>query len=392
MGSLARARDVTVETVLIAAFSGRALAASARRAGFHPFVVDCFGDEDTRAAAAATRCLPARVQTGFKSKPLIEALEQLAAEARPPPIGLVLGSGLECNPRLVARLAERFRLIGNSPDVIRRTKDPRTFFAALDRLRIAHPETRLEPPASPTGWLMKRIGGSGGLHIVECPPSPRQDPRRYFQRRIPGEAMSVLGVIAKRGSAFAVSRQWTSPRPRRPYRYGGAAGAVGLEAALQAGVLQACLSLSQELGLVGLVSFDLLVAGGEASLLEANPRPGATLDVFDDARGSLFRAHVEACRGHDGASLLKSDWRPPAARAVAFLYADRGRLEIEDMPWPDWAADRPRAGSRIDRHQPVATVLADGATAGEAEHLCRNRLGLLDNMLYEGEKGKGAPR
>ena len=34
-------------TVLIAGFSGRALAQSARRAGFRPLVVDCFGDADT---------------------------------------------------------------------------------------------------------------------------------------------------------------------------------------------------------------------------------------------------------------------------------------------------------------------------------------------------------
>ena len=51
------------------------------------------------------------------------------------------------------------------------------------------------------------------------------------------------------------------------------------------------------LGLVGLVAFDFLLVGDAPILIEVNPRPGATLDVFDDAGGALFRAHVDACGG-----------------------------------------------------------------------------------------------
>ena len=79
---------MTRETVLIAAFSARALAASARRAGYRPLVVDCFGDLDTAALAVASRCLPARVQVGFTARSLIAALESLVADAPSPPIGL----------------------------------------------------------------------------------------------------------------------------------------------------------------------------------------------------------------------------------------------------------------------------------------------------------------
>ncbi len=126
------------------------------------------------------------MQTGFTFRPLVEALESLTSEAPSKPIGLVLGSGFECNPRLVAKLGERFRLLGNSADVIRRTKSPETFFEALDRLGIRHPETRLTAPGLTGGWLMKRIGGSGGLHIHDCPATPRPDPRRYFQKKQTG--------------------------------------------------------------------------------------------------------------------------------------------------------------------------------------------------------------
>lgn len=383
---------MTGETVLIAAFSGRALAQSARRAGYKPLVVDCFGDLDMQAAAEAFVCLPARVQVGFIPRPLYAALDELIAKAETPPIGLVLGSGFECNPRFVERIAQRYTLLGNPADVIRASKDPTAFFAMLERLGIRHPETQLTAPADTPGWLMKRTGGSGGLHIHNCPVTPRPDKRRYFQKRIGGEAISIFGLIGSGGPAFAFSRQWTSPQPRRPYRYGGAVGPITPDEDLEARLVTLAHDVTNELGLTGLVSLDVLIEDGEPSLLEVNPRPGATLDVFDDGRGSLFRAHIEAARGGDAAEMLMRAWDPPHARAAAILYADRGPLTIPSIDWPDWAADRPQPGSSIAKYQPLATVIADANTPDAAERLCRERLGELENMLYESSTSTNGPR
>jgi len=382
---------LTGETVLIAAFSARALAASARRAGYRPLVVDCFGDADTVALAEAWRCLPARVQVGFTFRPLLAALESLADAAPSPPIGLVLGTGFECNPRLVAKLAERFTLIGNDAETIRRTKDPHHFFTTLDALGVPHPETRADAPAASDGWLMRRIGGSGGLHIHNCPAKPRLDPRRYFQRRVAGEPISMLGLVSERSAAFAASRQWVNPLPRRPYRYGGAAGSLPLDPDLEARLVETSLAVSEAFALKGLVSFDYLVCDGEFSLTEVNPRPGATLDVFDDRTGTLFKAHVAASRGGDPAALVASDWHPPVARAAAFLYADRGPLTVGAVDWPDWALDRPRPGSPVGAGQPLATVTAEGDTLDAVQALSIARLGELENLLYDhSDEKKGA--
>ena len=381
---------MTDETVLIAAFSARALAASARRAGYRPLVVDCFGDLDTAALAEASRCLPARVQVGFTARPLIAALESLVADAPSPPIGLVLGGGFECNPRLVAKLAERFMLIGNDAETIWRAKNPQQFFQVLDDLGVPHPETRLDAPDVSDGWLMKRIGGSGGLHIHACPAKPRPDKRRYYQRIAGGHAVSLLGLVSDKSAAFASSRQWTDPLPRRPYRYGGAVGAWPLDEDLEARLIEMSLAVSEALSLKGIVSFDYLVDDGEPSLLEVNPRPGATLDVFDDAAGTLFKAHIEAARGGDPAALLSTDWHPPIARAAAFLYADRGAFTVPAIDWPDWAADRPRPGSAISARQPLATVLAEGDDANAVAATCVQRLGALEDLLYDHSNEEGA--
>ncbi|MDX2309647.1 MAG: ATP-grasp domain-containing protein [Hyphomicrobium sp.] len=382
--------NLASKSILIAAFSGRALAQSAARAGYRPLVVDCFGDLDMRAAADAWRCLPARVQVGFLKRPLIDALDELAEQAPTAPVGLVLGAGFECNPRLVAALAERYSLIGNSADTIRRVKDPETFFSTLDTLGIRHPETRRTPPNEAAGWLMKRVGGSGGLHIHDCPAEPRPDPRRYFQRFEPGEPVSLLGITSQRGAAFAATGQWTNPRPRRRYRYGGAVSGLRIDVDLETVMIDVALDVSKAFQLVGLVSFDFIVSPeGEPILLEVNPRPGASLDVLDDSAGTLFEAHVTssvaARAGQSPATLLQSQWRPPRAKAAAYLYADRSELAAPPLDWPGWAADRPAAGTKIGRGQPLATVIAEAETPSEAIHLCRERLGILERLVYDAQ-------
>lgn len=368
---------MTAETVLIAALSGRGLAAAARRAGFAPLVADAFGDCDTHDVAAAARCLAEATRTGFRAKPLIAALETLAAEAPRAPIGLVLGSGFEDRPKLIASLARRFPLLGNDAATTALTKSPADFFRLLDTLGIVHPETRLMPPADPTGWICKRIGGSGGTHIVPAADAVASV-RHYYQRLMPGEPASVLAAAAPGSIQIAgISRQWTVGSGPRPFRYGGAAGPAQLASPIEAQMLSAVEAVCTALGLVGLVSFDFLLTDETAYLLEANPRPSATIDVFDDAEGSLFCAHLAACRG-ETAEL------PPqnGARAVAILYADAGALTIGAPDWPAWSADRPRPGVRIPRHRPVATIFGSGETADEARQSCHRRLDELAKMLY----------
>ena len=369
------------QAILIAGFSGRALAASARRAGYLPLVVDGFGDTDTRAIAGAVDVQPDAVATGFTAARLIPALDALARSSPVPVAGLVLGAGFEDTPGLVASLAAHHTLLGCPATSVAEAKDPAQFFGLLTELGIAHPETRVLAPADGSGWLSKRIGGSGGNHIAVCGRRVSGLKDRYYQKRLAGAAISMLGVVKGRRAAFAFTRQWPSPMPRRPYRFGGVAGAIDLDADLEARLIDIGLDLSVRLGLAGLVSLDFLLVDGEPNLIEVNPRPGASLDVLDDEGGTLFAAHVAACRGEDPVAILTRSWRP-RPRAAAYLYADAGDLTVPDIDWPAWASDRPAAGTRIPRHFPVATVHATAESAEAAAKLADQRLGDLAVMLY----------
>jgi uncharacterized protein len=374
------------ESVLIAAFSGRALAQSARRAGYNPLVADGYGDDDTRACAHATEHLPQFITTGITAKSLVPALERLVAASPEPPIGLVLGAGFEDRLLLVADLEDQFPVLGTSAAACINCKEPAHFFPTLARLGIPHPETRFDPPPSPAGWLTKKVGGSGGSHIRETSATARKSKHVYFQKKVPGEAISVLGIVCAQGDAFAFSRQWTSPTPSQPYRYGGATGPLTLDEDLEARLIDTCLTLAREFDLKGIVSFDFLVHEGEPLLIEINPRPGTTLDVFDDSAGTLFSAHIAACTAINPAELLQSQWQPPAARTVAYLYADSGPLTVTAIDWPHWALDRSPLGTHVTAQSPIATVLAEAETPDAAERLCFERMGQLNSMLYDNRK------
>jgi uncharacterized protein len=373
---------LTQEAVLIAALSGRGLAAAARRAGFIPLVVDAFGDTDMRANLGAFRCLGTAAHQGFRAGSLIAALTELERDGERAPIGLVLGSGFEDTPRLVATLAKRFTLLSNGAEAIAKAKQPEAFFSLLDRLGIAHPETRLDVPEAPEGWLSKRIGGSGGAHVVDL---VRGVPARgrYVQRRIEGTPASVLAIAS--GASIRIvgfSRQWTAGTGSRPYRYGGASGPAQLGMVTEARMAAAAEGVSAALGLVGLVSFDFLLNGETPFLLEVNPRPGATLDIFDDESGSLFKSHIAACRGPELGHQPPLPAPMSGARAAGVLYAGDRSFTAPPLAWPEWTADRPGPGTRIPPYRPVATVQASGETGASAEANCRQRLDELAHMLY----------
>ncbi|AGK57925.1 hypothetical protein HYPDE_31253 [Hyphomicrobium denitrificans 1NES1] len=369
------------EAVLIAAFSGRALAQSARRAGYEPLVADAFGDLDTQEAAAAIRIIDGAMATGFRTKPLIAALDALASSSSTPPIGLVLGSGFEDKPRLIAALGRRYRLLGNDAATFKACKDPSGFFAKLDELGIAHPMTQSFPPANPDGWLTKRTGGSGGRHIRICDAAVTERRRRYFQKQLSGDRLSVGGVFGSERAHLALTRQWITPSPEQPFRFGGAVSMPDVAPELRRKLESAALSVASAFGIVGMASFDFVVSDRTPHLLEVNPRPGASLDVLDDDVGLLFRAHLAACLGK-----AQSTDRPEPSQtacAMAILHADRGSLILGTTPWPSWSADRGPAGTLIPKGAPLASVFAEAATADAAEALARARLAELEDLIYE---------
>ncbi len=352
-------------TMLIAAASGRALAASARRAGFVPLVADFFGDLDTIAVADAHVRLPQA--NGMDCEALLAAFETLARSRSPR--GAVCGTGFEDRPSLLGKIAARWTLFGNSPDIVRRVKDPTAFAELCLRCGIPHPETSRLRPNNMSGWLTKRVGGAGGSHIRDAGPDAVSD-NFYFQRLVEGVPISALFLAdGRRAMVLGFSLQWSAPTSRLPFRYGGAARPAPLTDKTIEAMTGAVQRVMAAVPLVGLNSADFLVNGDRFHLLEINPRPGATLDIFEPRDESLFALHVMACRG----ALPPT---PPAydgAAANAIVYSDCDVPVMPALDWPEWTADRPVTGSAVMAQAPLCTVFANALTLDEARELVQRR-------------------
>lgn len=361
-------------TVLIAAASGRALAASARRGGFAPLVADRFGDLDT--LAVADRHVRADMARPVDGDRLMAALETLA-DGRDC-IGLVCGTGFEDRADLLARLDARWRLLGTPPAAVAALKDPIEFARLCRAAGVPHPQTSREPPADPEGWLVKRIGGAGGWHIRPARAGGDAGEGVYYQRRASGTPVSAMLLgDGRRVMVLGFSAQWTAPTPRYLFRYGGAVRPAPVDRPMRAAMEAAIMRLAGQVPLTGLGSADFLVEGQDFQLLEINPRPGATLDLFEPEDGSLFALHVAACEG-------RLPERAPAltgAMAGAIVYADRAMAAVPQVAWPDWTADRPVSGSRIAADEPLCSVFARGATAPEARRLLGERVTAVRALL-----------
>lgn len=353
--------------VLIAALSGRALAACARRGGYRPLVADMFGDLDTRDLAEASETVPGSLEHGFAKGALLAALERLAAGRRV--IGVVVGSGFEDRPGLLRSIAARHGLLGNPASVVIAMKDPFRFAATCALAGVPHPEIQRDRPASGV-WLRKRAGGSGGMHVAASSRLGAARRGRYFQRRVAGQPISAAFLAADgRCRVLGLSRQWVDPAPRRPFRYGGSSRPAPLPPARAADLTGAVERLVARTGLRGLNSADFLVREDGFDLLEVNPRPGATLDILADTEGALFRLHLDACAGVLPEAIPV--W--PGAAAAAFVYARTAITLPAIFPWPVWTADRQAPGSVVPRGAPLCTVLAEAPDAEAAERLVRRR-------------------
>jgi len=342
-------------SLLVAGISARALAVGARRAGFSAIAFDAFGDLDTREACLETFVLENAIG-GFANVDLTAAIAARANDQVA--IGLVYGAGFDDCPHRLAHVETATPLLGSSPKAVARANDALFFAQACADAKLAHPAIAFETPDAPLGQLVKRRGGSGGLHVRAGADVRSLGADEYWQRYIEGRSVSLLFVRDSRElTPIAWSEQWTAPCAGAPFRYGGAAGPIEGPSEL----LDSLAQLTAALGVRGLASADFLDDGEQFWLLEVNPRPGATLDLFDEDADPLLARHLSA--------LADKSMPPPRSRspsASEIVYTDTSFV-VPEWEWPNWVADRPAPGTRISKGSPICTVSAAGRDVSTAK-------------------------
>jgi uncharacterized protein len=365
--------------IIVMAYSARALASSASRAGFAPLSIDVFGDDDTRGMSLASVKLEGGLPEGLAPDKVVRAVQTLV-DAHDP-MGLVYGAGFEHQPETIAAIANRTRVFGNGADILKRAKDPLALARFCEANGVRHPAIAFEPPHEPELWLIKRRGGAGGAHIAKAEARSFARPDSYFQRRVGGKSISALFLASeKKVEIIGLSMQWTAPTPESPFRYGGAAGPVDIDRAQVEEIARSVAAIASELDLFGLNSADFLVSTDAVWLIEINPRPGATLDMFESNGTTLFARHIAACEGHLTHASVSF-----AFRAAEIVYAPHDIVVRRRGDWPDWAVDRSPTGTQIAAGDPVCTVVGSGATLDLARACASGRARKVIALVQEAD-------
>ena len=366
--------------VIVAAYSARALASSATRAGFAPLSIDVFGDDDTREMSFASVKLDGGLSEGLTLDKVVCAVEMLISAHDP--VGLIYGAGFEHQPEIIAAIARRTRIFGNRAETLKRAKDPVALARVCEANGVRHPRVTFAPPDEPERWLLKRQGAAGGAHIVVAHEASGVSPDCYYQLRVTGESISALFLASEKTTEIiGLSMQWTAPTPALRFRYGGAAGPVDIDPAQAEEIARSVAAIASELNLVGLNSADFLISADAVWLIEINPRPGATLDVFESNEAPLFAHHIAACEGR----LTPASPSLPI-KAAEIIYAPCDIVVPEGWNWPDWAVDRSPAGTYIAAGDPVCTVLASGATVDLARACASERARKVIALIEEADR------
>jgi predicted ATP-grasp superfamily ATP-dependent carboligase len=127
--------------------------------------------------------------------------------------------------------------------------------------------------------------------------------------------------------------------------------------------------IARAIPLLGLCSADFLVDGDDFRLLEVNPRPGATLDIFEAPQTSLFALHMAACEGELAAQAPSL----AGVNATAIAYGKHD-MHVPAFDWPEWTADRPHAGTMVREGEPLCTIRATATGHAETRALIEQRL------------------
>ncbi len=366
---------------LIIARSARALVTSAKRAGYTVHCLDCFIDEDTKQQSDSVACL--QYQDGFIATQVLGLAQ--ARLARDPNIVIVTGTGFESELKLLDQLNQLAPVLSNNTNTIRALKNPYHFSQLLAKHAIKHPLPHASAPAIGTDYLVKKIAGTGGVHVQWLQQADRNKTDHYYQKFIGGVVLSALFLAdGNKTQLLGLNQQLqTHQFQEMPFLY---QGAIALNLMQSEPIVARCQDeitaiiniITSESGLRGLCGLDFILDNqGDIQVLEINPRPPATFELYEDEQ-SLFDAHI-ACFTEQGISVQTV--ANEIFNATAILYADQNLNQMKPCHWPAWVKDRPAVGFAIKKGAPICSVYASANSIKTTQKLLFERLAQIQSTI-----------
>ena len=340
--------------LIIIGASARAAAFSAYRAGYTPYWLDRFGDEDLRPR------FPGRMISGYPK----QAPELIDCAPDAP---FIYTGALENHPGVLEELCRRRTLLGNPVPVCSGVRDPSGLYKAFRRNQIACPEIRIVKRGqisnlspSPDNWLLKPLRSAGGMGIEHYDGQP-VDELYYLQQYLAGESCSAV-FVGGRGHCrlLGVTRQLVGLPEFHAgeFSYCGSIGPLELNESDSVRWRRIGEVIAAEFNLTGLFGVDAIKRQDGIYPVEVNPRYTASVEALELVLDlQAVKLHCHACEGRP----IEMESRAPRRFiGKAILFAP------EDLVFREFAqegfsiADVPARGAEIKQGHPVLTVMVTG--------------------------------
>lgn len=376
------------QSLIVVGASGRAMAQSARRAGIPAHAADLFRDTDL-----VESCVSSTLVAPYPDG-IVDVLRMLPAAA------WCHVGGLENRPDILEALAAERPLAGSSAASVRLVRDHHWLAARVREVGAAMPATHDTAVGIPCdgSHLVKPRAGAGGRGIRRWTGATAEDRGVVWQRWVDGMPCSAA-YLASRGRTdlFLTSRQLVDWKPCRGSEFAWCGSITRrLPAAVTAVVERLGRHVAAEAGLIGLFGIDFLLDdGGRVHPLEVNPRPTASMELWErSGAGSLAASHLAAC-GFGDPTASPPSGIPSTVFGKAVLFAVRSAVVPAAaferwLRWrEDWrdgdglpaVADIPATGTTIPRGGPVLTIFAAGNEEEDVLARLERRLALVEESL-----------
>ncbi len=335
----------TSDYILIIAGSARMLAQEARAAGLKPLLIDLYADLDAQDYVQDFKQIPS-----LAAEHLIPAVDYFIKAYAV--TAVIYGSGFESHPDSLRYLADRLRVLGNTPETFINLHDKPAFFSGLDRLNIPYPRVCFKPPMFADNWLLKPMQGQGGVGIKRHYPEDCAGPAVYWQQYQAGTQHSVLFLADGQGvQVIGFNTQWAVDLGvNRQFMFSGIINHCDLSRILQQQITGWLRQLVPLFGLKGLNALDFIRSGDDIWVLEINPRPSASMQLYD---ADLLTRHIKASLGE-----LTDYPQSSGYTGYQIVYAQQDVMIPDGFVWPDGCMDLPGSGVICRTGQPICSIIA----------------------------------
>lgn len=359
--------------LLLIGLSTRHLAESAIKSRYDFVTLDYFGDFDQKRICENHSLKRDFHLENFDPNDLFLASQDLDFDA------ILYSSPFENHPQIIKEFERRRIVIGNSSKTISEVRDWSTFFDFLRREGINYPETIFNVKNVHGRYLIKPLKGSGGTQIEIYKKSSKIKKSFFLQKYLKGKYCSASFISdGVNCEVLSVNEQLVGKEEfgaKKFWYCGNITPLAGVQK-----IDEICSKITKKFGLKGSNGIDFILRNDNIYVLEVNPRFQASMGIIENAYDiNLFDLHIKSFCGE--LPHFEGDAKKTWGNAI--LYSEKDIILPDTSKWIGKFKDLPYPGEKIDKGQPICSILASGANKGECWNSLVEQANNLKDELYK---------